>query len=80
MTPYLEKVICEKSDRVRGSGYLSGRYDKDRSTPSKSLKWVSTNKMKLTWQSMGKSMDTQINLALIKNRIGIESAYLGHEP
>ena len=33
VTPYLEKVICEKPDRVRGSGYLSGRYGKDRSTP-----------------------------------------------
>ena len=29
----LEKVVCEKPDRVRGSGYLSGRYGKDRSTP-----------------------------------------------
>ena len=29
----LEKVVCEKLDRVRGSGYLSGRYGKDRSTP-----------------------------------------------
>ncbi|RVW12470.1 Retrovirus-related Pol polyprotein from transposon RE1 [Vitis vinifera] len=26
-------VIYEKPDRVRGSGYLSGRYSKDRSTP-----------------------------------------------
>ena len=33
VTPYLEKVIYEKPDRVRGSGYLSGRYGKDRSTP-----------------------------------------------
>ena len=33
VTPYLEKVICEKPDRVRGSGYLSGRYSKDRNTP-----------------------------------------------
>ena len=29
----LEKVVCEKPDRVRGSGYLSGWYGKDRSTP-----------------------------------------------
>ena len=33
VTPYLVKVVCEKSDRVQGSGYLSGRYDKDRSIP-----------------------------------------------
>ena len=29
----LEKAVCEKPDRVRGSGYLSGRYGNDRSTP-----------------------------------------------
>ena len=29
----LEKVIYEKPDRVRGSGYLSRRYDKDRGIP-----------------------------------------------
>ena len=33
VTPYLENVVCEKSDRVRGSGYLSGRYGNDCSTP-----------------------------------------------
>ena len=32
-TPYLEKVIYEKPDRVWGSGYLSEKYGKDRSTP-----------------------------------------------
>ena len=48
VTPYLEKVIWEKSDRVRRSSYLSGRYGIDH--PSKSLKRVSTNRMKLTWQ------------------------------
>ena len=30
---FWKKVVCEKSDRVRGSGYLSGRYGMDRSTP-----------------------------------------------
>ena len=30
---FLEKVVCEKPDRVRGSGYLSERYSKDRNTP-----------------------------------------------
>ena len=30
---FSEKVVCEKPDRVRGSGYLSGRYGKDHSTP-----------------------------------------------
>nr|CAN63387.1 hypothetical protein VITISV_017570 [Vitis vinifera] len=43
--------------------YLSGRYDKDRSTPSKSLKWVSTNKMKQSWYLIRKSMNTRIDYA-----------------
>ena len=32
VTPYLKKVVCEKLDRARESGYLSGRYGKDRNT------------------------------------------------
>ena len=30
---FWKKVVYEISDRVRGSSYLSGRYDKDRSIP-----------------------------------------------
>ena len=30
---FWKMVVCEKPDRVRGSGYLWGRYGKDRSTP-----------------------------------------------
>ena len=59
VTPYLEKVVYEKLDRVWGSSYLSGRYSKDRSTPLSPQSRVSTNKMKLTWQSIRKSMDTK---------------------
>ena len=33
VTPYFGKGDLRKPDRVRGSGYLSGRYGKDRSTP-----------------------------------------------
>ena len=28
VTPCFGKTVCEKPDRVRGSGYLSGRYSK----------------------------------------------------
>ena len=30
---FSKNVVCEKPDRARGSGYLSGRYSKNRSTP-----------------------------------------------
>ena len=43
----LEKVACEKPDQVLGPGYLSGRYDKDRSTPLSSKSRVSTNKIEV---------------------------------
>ena len=33
MTPYLEKMVCEKPNRGLGSIYLLGSYSKDRSTP-----------------------------------------------
>ena len=33
MTPYLEKVVYKNQKWAWGSGYLSGRYGKDRSTP-----------------------------------------------
>ena len=33
VTPYLEKVVCEKPDQAQGLGYLSRRYSKNRSTP-----------------------------------------------
>ena len=32
VTPRLEKKVCEKPNTDLGSGYLSGRYDKDRIT------------------------------------------------
>ena len=59
----LEKIVCEKLDRARGSGYLSGRYGMNRSTPLSPWNQVSTNRMKLTRQSMTKSMDTHLNHA-----------------
>ena len=30
---FWKRLVYEKPNRVRGSGYLSGRYGKDRSTP-----------------------------------------------
>ena len=54
-------MVCEKPNRARGSGYLSKRYGKDRSTPLSPYSRVSTDKMKLMWRSIGKSMDTQID-------------------
>ena len=59
MTPYLEKVVCEKPDRARGLGYLLGRYGKNRSTPLSPQKRVFTNEMKQSWQLISKSMDTE---------------------
>ena len=62
----LENMVCEKPDRVRGSGYLSGRYDMNRSTPLNPWNRVSTNRMKLTWQSMR----SQWILTLIMHDVG----------
>ena len=55
--------LRKKSDQVWGSGYLSGRYGTDRSTLLSPKSRVSTNEMKLTRQSICKSMGTQINHA-----------------
>ena len=33
VTPYLGKQVCEKPSRIRGSGYLLGRYGKRPKTP-----------------------------------------------
>ena len=62
----------KKPDQARGSGYLSGKYGKDRSTPLSPYSLVSTNKMKLTWQSIGKSRDTQIDHAHMRTKICIK--------
>ena len=59
----LEKVVCEKPDRARGSCYLSGRYGMDCNTPLSPWSWVATNRMKLTWSSTRKTMNTQIDRA-----------------
>ena len=56
---FWKRVVCEKPDRIRGSGYLLGRYGKDHSTPLSPSSRVSTNKMKQSWQLMRESMNTQ---------------------
>ena len=33
VTPYLGKQVCEKPSRIRGPGYLLGRYGKRPKTP-----------------------------------------------
>ena len=73
----LEKAVYEKLDRVRGSGYLSGRYGKDRSTPLSPSSWVSTNKMKQSWHLIKKTMNTRINHAHMGIWICIENNQSG---
>ena len=73
---------------ARGSGYLSGRYSKDGSTPLSPLKWVSTNKMKQVWQlidwtwisNSNQMCESKTCMIINKsiNTIGCE-AYLSHK-